>query len=114
MRVLIVAVGLSLGSACALPQIDNPFDRPEDSLIVEPAAVSFGVSQLQVADVDRQVDFRTVFEVDGYGDFYVRDWSSNDDTVYVEIDVLDDAFGPQELVLRLDDGDVLTAQFDVQ
>jgi hypothetical protein len=97
-----------------IPDIGNPFGGPGSSLLVEPSVLGFGVQDVEITDGDRSVDFRSVFEVDAYGDFYVRDWSSSNDHVFVSLDVLDDAFGEQEIVLTLDEGDTLSAVFDVQ
>ncbi|MEN0065735.1 MAG: hypothetical protein AAGA48_26590 [Myxococcota bacterium] len=87
---------------------------PSVSLRVEPAVVPVGISNLEVTDDDRRQDFREVVDVEDFGDFVVRDWSSNDERVFVEIDVFDDAFGTQELVIRLEDDEVLRTTFAVQ
>ncbi len=88
--------------------------EPSSSLSVDPPVVGFGVSEVEVTDDERRLDFRQVSQVDAFGDFYVREWSSNDQRVFAEIDVFDDAFGTQELLIRLEDDDVLQAFFTVQ
>jgi len=55
-----------------------------------------------------------VSEVEDFGDFVVRDWTSNNERIIVEVDVFDDAFGSQEIVIRLENEDVLQAFFSVQ
>jgi len=101
--------GLLLLAGCDLKLFE-----PSPSIRVDPPFVDVGVSTLEVTDDERVQDFREVVEVEDFGDFVVRDWSSNDERIFVEVDVFDDAFGSQELVIRLEDDDILQGFFTVQ
>lgn len=110
MRPIALALaGLAL-SGCELPD----FFAARPDLVVDPPIVDVGITDLEVTDEQFVIDFRSVADVDDFGDFVVREWSSNDERVFVQIDVFDDAFGSQDLILRLDDEDVLQATFTVR
>lgn len=106
--VLAVSAGLLLAGC------DFQLFEPDASLRVDPQVVDIGVSRIEITDEARRQDFREVVDVESYGDFYVREWSSNDQRVFLEIDVFDDAFGSQEVLVRLESDDVLQAWFTVQ
>ncbi|MEM6929504.1 MAG: hypothetical protein AAF602_21370 [Myxococcota bacterium] len=105
----IIAAGLLL-TGCDF----QLFEPAPSALTVDPSVVDVGITQLEVTDPDRTLDFRSVDDVEDFGDFVVREWSSNDERIFVEVDVFDDAFGTQELVIRLEDEEVVQAFFTVQ
>ncbi|MBX2804269.1 MAG: hypothetical protein KTR31_41795 [Myxococcales bacterium] len=107
---------LVLLSACiiSVPQIEDPFDEPGSSLRVDPDVVERGVSEVEITDDRREIDFRTVWDVDDIGDFVVTEWSSNQDRLRVTIDVIDSAEGTQQLLILLEDDEDLTVEFDVR
>lgn len=108
---LVMVTGVLTG--CDLSGIGELFEgRP--NLLVDPAVVPVGISELEVTDDTFRLDFRAVEDVEDIGDFVVREWSSNDERLFVEVDVFDDAFGTQQLLIRLDDEDVIEAPFTVR
>ena len=110
MKPIFALAGTLLLTAC-----DPSLFAPSISLSVDPEVVRTGVSEIEVTDDDRRIDFREVADVEDFGgDFFVREWSSNDQRVFAEIDVFEDAFGSQELSIRLENEDVLQAFFTVQ
>ncbi len=111
---LFALLSSTVGCVLDIPEVGNPFEREPD-LIVSPSRVPLGVSQIEVEDADRRVDFRDVWDVDDAGDFIVLDWFSNEDRLVVEIDVSDQALGAQDLEIELEeDADLLFATFDVE